>query len=60
MPFLLSFFLFLNGGVWSAYSVLVKDFYIGVSSRNIFVICRLSASQQYMKKTTLEMKSDVK
>ncbi|KAH9755329.1 Bidirectional sugar transporter SWEET [Citrus sinensis] len=31
MPFLLSFFLFLNAGVWSVYSVLVKDIYIGVS-----------------------------
>jgi hypothetical protein len=29
-PFSLSFFLFLNGGVWSAYSVLVKDLLIGV------------------------------
>lgn len=31
MPFLLSFFQFLNGGVWSAYALLVKDYYIGVS-----------------------------
>ncbi|KAJ6810358.1 bidirectional sugar transporter SWEET16-like isoform X1 [Iris pallida] len=30
MPFSLSFFLFLNAGVWSAYSSLVKDFFIGV------------------------------
>ncbi|XWS57484.1 hypothetical protein CRYUN_Cryun09bG0178200 [Craigia yunnanensis] len=30
MPFLLSFFLLLNAGVWSAYAVLVKDIYIGV------------------------------
>ncbi|CAL9748523.1 unnamed protein product [Musa acuminata subsp. burmannicoides] len=30
MPFFLSFFLFLNGGVWSIYSVLVRDFFIGV------------------------------
>lgn len=32
MPFLLSFFLFLNAGVWTTYAVLVKDIYIGVSS----------------------------
>ena len=32
MPFLLSFFLFVNAGVWSIYAVLVKDIYIGVSS----------------------------
>lgn len=30
MPFLLSFFQFFNGGVWSAYALLVKDYYIGV------------------------------
>lgn len=31
MPFFLSFFLFLNAGVWSTYAVLVKDYYIGVT-----------------------------
>ncbi|KAK4491370.1 hypothetical protein RD792_002109 [Penstemon davidsonii] len=30
MPFLLSFFLFLNGGVWTFYAVLVHDFFLGV------------------------------
>ncbi|XP_078160476.1 bidirectional sugar transporter SWEET16-like isoform X1 [Carex rostrata] len=30
MPFSLSFFLFLNGGIWSVYALLVKDFFIGV------------------------------
>ncbi|CAK7340620.1 unnamed protein product [Dovyalis caffra] len=38
MPFLLSFFLFLNGGVWSAYAVLVKDFYIGVPNAVGFIL----------------------
>ena len=41
MPFSLSFFLFLNGGIWSVYSLLVKDFFIGVrmqSSSCIHVI----------------------
>ncbi|KAL5786788.1 hypothetical protein ACOSQ2_009180 [Xanthoceras sorbifolium] len=38
MPFLLSFFLFLNAGVWSIYSVLVKDIYIGVPSCIGFVL----------------------
>ncbi|KAH7543008.1 hypothetical protein FEM48_Zijuj02G0137000 [Ziziphus jujuba var. spinosa] len=37
MPFLLSFFLFLNGGIWSIYSLLVKDFYIGVPNAIGFV-----------------------
>lgn len=30
MPFLLSFFLFLNGGIWTFYAVLVDDFFLGV------------------------------
>lgn len=30
MPFLLSFFLFLNGGVWCFYAILVKDPFLGV------------------------------
>ncbi|PIA61328.1 hypothetical protein AQUCO_00300698v1 [Aquilegia coerulea] len=30
MPFFLSFFLSLNAAVWSAYAVLVKDYFIGV------------------------------
>ncbi|KAE8010259.1 hypothetical protein FH972_006644 [Carpinus fangiana] len=30
MPFFLSFFLFLNAGIWSAYAVLVQDFFVGV------------------------------
>ncbi|EOY11536.1 hypothetical protein QUC31_009430 [Theobroma cacao] len=38
MPFLLSFFLFLNAGVWSAYSLLVKDIYIGVPNAIGFVL----------------------
>ncbi|KAK9292992.1 hypothetical protein L1049_020975 [Liquidambar formosana] len=38
MPFFLSFFLFLNAGVWSAYAVLVKDFYIGVPNAIGFLL----------------------
>ncbi|TKV96198.1 hypothetical protein SEVIR_9G414000v4 [Setaria viridis] len=38
MPFSLSFFLFLNGGVWSVYSVLVKDYFIGVPNAIGFVL----------------------
>ncbi|XP_072976182.1 bidirectional sugar transporter SWEET16-like isoform X1 [Typha angustifolia] len=30
MPFLLSFFLFLNGGIWTIYAILDKDIFIGV------------------------------
>ncbi|KAK4761466.1 hypothetical protein SAY87_029350 [Trapa incisa] len=38
MPFLLSFFLFLNAGVWTAYAMLVKDIYIGVPNAIGFVL----------------------
>ncbi|XVF06015.1 hypothetical protein REPUB_Repub06bG0011700 [Reevesia pubescens] len=38
MPFFLSFFLFLNAGVWSAYAMLVKDIYIGVPNAIGFVL----------------------
>ncbi|XP_030459966.1 bidirectional sugar transporter SWEET16-like isoform X1 [Syzygium oleosum] len=38
MPFFLSFFLFLNAGVWSTYAVLVKDFYIGVPNGIGFIL----------------------
>lgn len=31
MPFFVSFFLFLNAAVWSVYSLLEHDFFIGVS-----------------------------
>ncbi|KAB2595257.1 bidirectional sugar transporter SWEET17-like [Pyrus ussuriensis x Pyrus communis] len=30
MPFLLSFILFLNGGVWTTYSILAKDLFVGI------------------------------
>ncbi|XP_020959685.1 bidirectional sugar transporter SWEET17-like [Arachis ipaensis] len=30
MPFLLSLFMFLNAGAWALYSLLVRDFYIGI------------------------------
>ncbi|XP_060219264.1 bidirectional sugar transporter SWEET16-like [Lycium barbarum] len=38
MPFFLSFFQFLNGGVWTGYAVLVKDYYIGVPNGIGFIL----------------------
>ncbi|KAE9458969.1 hypothetical protein C3L33_09133, partial [Rhododendron williamsianum] len=38
MPFTLSFFLFLNAGVWSVYALLVKDYYVGVPNAIGFVL----------------------
>ncbi|GAB4855605.1 hypothetical protein Ancab_024225 [Ancistrocladus abbreviatus] len=38
MPFFLSFFLFLNGGVWTIYSTLVRDYFIGVPNAIGFVL----------------------
>ncbi|KAK8542383.1 hypothetical protein V6N13_137043 [Hibiscus sabdariffa] len=53
MPFLLSFFLFLNAGVWSAYAVLVKDIYIGVANGSGFVLgsAQLVLYVMYMNKS---------
>ncbi|KAI3707762.1 hypothetical protein L2E82_36566 [Cichorium intybus] len=38
MPFLLSLFLFLNGGVWTLYAFLVKDWFLGVPNGTGFVL----------------------
>ncbi|KAK0600518.1 hypothetical protein LWI29_015788 [Acer saccharum] len=38
MPFSLSFFLFVNAGVWSVYAVLIKDIYMGVPNVIGFVL----------------------
>ncbi|XP_039002245.1 bidirectional sugar transporter SWEET16-like [Hibiscus syriacus] len=53
MPFLLSFFLFLNAGVWSAYAVLVKDIYIGVANATGFILgsAQLILYVMYMNKS---------
>ncbi|KAH9683506.1 Bidirectional sugar transporter SWEET17 [Citrus sinensis] len=32
MPFMLSFFFFLNGGIWAFYALLVRDIFLGVSA----------------------------
>ncbi|XP_024023668.1 bidirectional sugar transporter SWEET17-like [Morus notabilis] len=64
MPFLFSFFLFLNGGIWSIYAALVKDFFVGIPNAIGFV---LGSSQLIIyaiyknksKKSTKEEGSDV-
>lgn len=38
VPFLLSLFLFINGGVWSVYALLVKDFFVGMPNAIGFVL----------------------
>ncbi|XP_027160986.1 bidirectional sugar transporter SWEET17-like [Coffea eugenioides] len=38
MPFLLSFFLFLNGGIWTFYAVLVQDWFLGVPNGIGFIL----------------------
>ncbi|XP_068658222.1 bidirectional sugar transporter SWEET17-like [Aristolochia californica] len=37
MPFFLSFFLFINGGIWTFYSVLERDIFVGVPNGTGFV-----------------------
>ncbi|KAA8545190.1 hypothetical protein F0562_019921 [Nyssa sinensis] len=61
MPFFLSFFLFLNGGVWAAYAVFVKDYYIGVPNAIGFVLgsAQLIIYVLYMnKETTIKVSRD--
>jgi len=38
MPFLLSFFIFLNGGIWSFYALLVQDWFLGVPNGSGFIL----------------------
>ncbi|KAF0913604.1 hypothetical protein E2562_023715 [Oryza meyeriana var. granulata] len=52
MPFSLSFFLFLNGGVWSVYSLLVKDYFIGIPNAIGFALgtAQLALYMAYRRK----------
>ncbi|KAG2588373.1 hypothetical protein PVAP13_5NG221100 [Panicum virgatum] len=38
MPFFLSFFLFLNGGVWATYAVLDRDIFLGIPNGIGFIL----------------------
>ncbi|XP_058227975.1 bidirectional sugar transporter SWEET17-like isoform X1 [Rhododendron vialii] len=38
MPFLLSFMLFINGGVWTVYAVLTSDWFIGIPNGSGFLL----------------------
>ncbi|KAF7042676.1 hypothetical protein CFC21_052208 [Triticum aestivum] len=55
MPFSLSFFLFLNGGIWSVYSLLVKDYFIGIPNAMGFVMgtAQLALYMAYRNKKKL-------
>ncbi|XP_042516765.1 bidirectional sugar transporter SWEET16-like [Macadamia integrifolia] len=66
MPFSLSFFLFLNGGVWSVYAVLVKDFFVGMPNVIGFVLGSLQLviygvyrNKSATQKSTEEMEEEV-
>ncbi|XP_020673717.1 bidirectional sugar transporter SWEET17 [Dendrobium catenatum] len=38
MPFFLSFFLMLNGGIWTLYALLDSDFFLGISNGIGFIL----------------------
>ncbi|KAL9407778.1 hypothetical protein AB3S75_046341 [Citrus x aurantiifolia] len=38
MPFMLSFFFFLNGGIWAFYALLVRDVFLGVPNGTGFLL----------------------
>ncbi|KAL7205288.1 hypothetical protein ACSBR2_018265 [Camellia fascicularis] len=42
MPFFLSFFSFFNGGIWTFYSVLAQDWFLGVSFYLSLIFCYYS------------------
>ncbi|KAK8946438.1 Bidirectional sugar transporter SWEET16 [Platanthera zijinensis] len=54
MPFLLSFFLFLNGGVWLLYAIFDSDIFLGISNGLgfIFGTIQLILYKIYMKSKT--------
>ncbi|KAI3968538.1 hypothetical protein MKX01_007848 [Papaver californicum] len=53
MPFFLSFFLFLNGGIWCFYAILVKDPFLGVPNGIGFIlgILQLALYARYRNST---------
>ncbi|XVE89621.1 hypothetical protein DITRI_Ditri20bG0010700 [Diplodiscus trichospermus] len=62
MPFLVSFFLFINAGVWSVYSLLEDDFFIGVPNAIGFVLgsAQLILYTIYKNKSKLKVQKQVK
>ncbi|XP_065627840.1 bidirectional sugar transporter SWEET17-like [Quercus suber] len=59
MLFSLSFFLFLNAGIWCIYSVLIKDFFVGVPNAIGFVLgaTQLILYTIYKNKSKMSVKS---
>ncbi|PHT41380.1 Bidirectional sugar transporter SWEET16, partial [Capsicum baccatum] len=53
MPFYLSFFLFLNGGAWTLYAVLLRDWFIGVKCNQHKAIRPILALNVLNKTTVL-------
>ncbi|KAH8490834.1 hypothetical protein Peur_064814 [Populus x canadensis] len=51
MPFLLSFFLFINGGVWTVYAFLTEDYFVGIPNGTGFLLgtAQLILYVTYMK-----------
>ncbi|GAB2287303.1 hypothetical protein Dimus_021684 [Dionaea muscipula] len=59
MPFSLSFFLFLNAGIWTAYATMVRDYFIGVPNAIGFVLgsVQLILYSIYNSKSSLPTRS---
>eukprot|EP00250_Pteridium_aquilinum_P034310 c7400_g1_i1 orf=108-389(+) len=56
MPFFLTLTLFINGGTWATYSIIVRDLFMGVSSGTGFVFgaIQLFLYSLYYKRTPYE------
>ncbi|KAL7157737.1 hypothetical protein ABFS83_02G097000 [Erythranthe nasuta] len=57
MPFLVSFSLFLNGGIWTFYAVLVQDWFLGVPNAIGFMLGILQLILYFIYKYLLSSKT---
>lgn len=68
MPFFLSFFLFLNGGIWAAWAVLERDVFVGIpngigfvlgaSQLSLYLIYRKGKSSEEVTQKLLDLEVD--
>lgn len=58
MPFFLSLFLFLNGGIWSTYALLVKDIFVEVPNAIGFVLGGVQLALYFFYRASKPKKSD--
>ncbi|CAL5330172.1 unnamed protein product [Camellia sinensis] len=60
MPFFLSFFAFFNGGIWTFYSVLVQDWFLGAKTATLAGILNVGFPVAVILVTYLRMQGDLR